>query len=148
MAGVEVRGQSLTWSCVGGVEGVSSFAANTCLGTVRPAGPSNRGWSKEARMSAGEQRVGSSARTMAARYAPFLAIVALQLVLVTITPKHTSTVTTTASAGQESQVQTATGAQQTGEVTPSGNNQATVTTQPGAVPSSGGGAPPGRAAGA
>src|SRR3954470_20423375 len=92
-------------------------------------GRSSRCGPKEALMSAGEGRAGSSSRTMATRYAPFLAIVALQLVLVTITPKHSATVTTTASAGEESQAQANTGAQPTGEVTPSGSNQATVTTQ-------------------
>src|SRR4051812_29262161 len=91
-------------------------------------------------MSAGEARGGTSPATMAARYAPFLAIIALQLVLVTITPKRTSTVATTASAGAESQLQSGGDVRATGEVTPSGNNEATVTTQVsgGVVSSSGG----------
>ena len=86
-------------------------------------------------MSAGENRGGSSAGSMASRYAPFLAIIALQLVLVTIAPKQTSTVTTTAT-GAAPPSDTATGPTQTGELTPSGSNQATVSTQPGGAPSS------------
>ena len=90
-------------------------------------------------MSAGENQAASSAKSLATRYAPFIAIAALQLVLVTVNSKGTSTVKTTANTGEVQQSPTASGPAQTGELTPSGSNESAQAIPTGGIASTGGG---------